>query len=225
VAGRTVPDLEEVAGEIQRMGRRALAVTADVRKQEDVEAMVARAMETFSKIDILVYNSGVIWVEKVADTSDEVWEQTLSVNLLGAARAIREVLNQGKMLERKQGRIIVVASESGKVGEIGLGAYTASKHGVLGLIRCLGMELGPEGITANAVCPGLVRTQMADHVVARLGEIYGVAPDELDAWSKEFDPQKRIAEPEDVADVVAFLASDASGSMTGQALNLATKIP
>jgi meso-butanediol dehydrogenase/(S,S)-butanediol dehydrogenase/diacetyl reductase len=162
----------------------------------------------------------------VAQTTDEIWEKTLDVNLVGAARTVREVLNQGRMLERKQGRIIFVASEAGKVGELGLGAYAASKHGMLGLIRCLGLELGPEGITANAVCPGLIHTEMAEIVVREVGKMYD-APEDNEArleWAKDFDPQKRVAVPEDAAAVVAYLASDDAGAMTGQALNMATKI-
>jgi len=153
VAARTLSALEEVCVEIRAEGPQAIAIEADVCKQADVEAMVGKVVETFGHVDILVYNSGVLWVAKVAVTSDEIWEKTLAVNLLGAARTVREVLNRGRMLERQQGRIIFISSEAGKVGELGLGAYSASKHGMLGLIRCLGLELGPEGITANAVCP------------------------------------------------------------------------
>lgn len=225
-AARTLPDLETVCEEIRAAGSRAVAIEADVCKQANVEAMVAKTLEAFGQVDILVYNSGVLWVSSVAETTDEIWEKTLDVNLVGAARTVREVLNQGRMLERKQGRIIFVASEAGKVGELGLGAYAASKHGMLGLIRCLGLELGPEGITANAVCPGLIHTEMAENVVREVGKMYG-APEDNAArleWAKDFDPQKRVAVPEDAAAVVAYLASDDAGAMTGQALNMATKI-
>lgn len=224
VASRDASALEEVAAEIQAMGSRSLAVQADMSKPDDIQAMVSKTVEAFDHVDIFVYNSGVLWIEEMAEATDEVWQKTLDVNLLGAARAIREVLKQGKMRQRKRGRIIAVSSEAGKVGEYGLGAYAASKHGLLGLIRCLGMELGPEGITANAVCPGLVRSRMSDYVVSELGKLYGIEPDGLEEWSKDFDPQKRIAVPEDVADIVAFLASDDARAMTGQALNMATKI-
>ena len=216
-AARTLPDLESVCEEIRAVGSQAVAIEADVCKQADVEAMVAKTLEAFGQVDILVYNSGVLWVASVAQTTDEIWEKTLDVNLVGAARTVREVLNQGRMLERKQGRIIFVASEAGKVGELGLGAYAASKHGMLGLIRCLGLELGPEGITANAVCPGLIHTEMAEIVVREVGKMYD-APEDNEArleWAKDFDPQKRIAVPEDAAAVVAYLASDDAGAMTG----------
>jgi len=226
LAARTIVALEEVCMEIRDVGRRALAIEADVCNQKDIETMVARTVEAFGHVDILVYNSGVLWVAPVAETSDEIWEKTLGVNLVGAARTVREVLGRGRMLERKQGRIIFVASEAGKVGELGLGAYAASKHGMLGLIRCLGLELGPEGITANAVCPGLIHTEMAENVIRDVGKMYD-APDNNAArleWAKDFDPQKRVAVPEDAAAVVAYLASDDAGAMTGQALNMATKI-
>lgn len=225
-AARTLPDLEAVCEEIRSTGSEALAIEADVCKQADVEAMVAGTIEAFGQIDILVYNSGVLWVASVAETTDEIWEKTLDVNLVGAARTVREVLNRGRMLERKQGRIIFISSEAGKIGELGLSAYSASKHGMLGLIRCLGLELGPEGITANAVCPGLIHTEMAENVVREVGKMYDAPEDAAERleWAKDFDPQKRIAVPEDAAAVVAYLASDDAGAMTGQALNMATKI-
>lgn len=224
LAARGTAALAEVAEEVRAMGRQALAIEADMSKAGDIEAMVAQTVEAFDHVDILVYNAGVLRIEEVADATDEVWEKTLSINLLGAVRTVREVLGRGKMRQRKSGRIIGISSESGKIGEYGLGAYAASKHGMLGMLRCLGLELGPEGITVNAVCPGLVRSEMSDYVVRGLGKFYGVGPDGLEEWSKDFDPQKRIALPEDVADIVAFLASDAARAMTGQALNMATKI-
>ena len=226
VAARTLTDLEAVCEDIRALGSRALAIETDVCKQADVEAMIARTVETFGHVDILVYNSGVLWVSKVAETSDEIWEKTIDVNLMGAVRSVREVLKSGKMLERKQGRIIFISSEAGKVGELGLGAYSASKHAMLGLIRCLGLELGPEGITANAVCPGLIHTEMAENVVREVGKMYDAPEDAAERleWARDFDPQKRVAVPEDAAAVVAYLASDDAGAMTGQALNLATKI-
>jgi len=225
LVGRTHPTLEEVAEKTQRIGRRALVVAADMGRCADIEAMVKQAVEAFGHVDILVYAAGIAVVETVTHTRDEVWEQILAVNLTGAYRSIREVLTRGKMLERKRGRIIVVASDSGKIGAAGMGAYTASKHGLLGLIRCLAFELGPEGITANAVCPGFVRTQMLEEMEAKFGEIYGIPSGDVEEWLKGWDPQKRISEPEDVADVVAFLASDAARAMTGQSVNVATMVP
>ena len=226
LASRDTPALEQVAEEIRGVGRRATVITADMSKRDDVADMVHQAVSELGPIDILVYNSGVLWVETMADATDEVWEQTLNVNMVGAARAVHHTLNAGQMMERKTGSIIFVSSEAGKVGELGLGAYAASKHGMLGLIRSLGLELGPIGIRANAVCPGLVESDMSMRVMSELGKMYGAPedPEERYEWAKDFDPQHRVAVPEDVADVVSFLASSDARAMTGQALNVATKI-
>jgi NAD(P)-dependent dehydrogenase (short-subunit alcohol dehydrogenase family) len=226
VASRDTNALESVAAEIDTRGRRSLVITADMSNRTDIEAMVQQTVSELGPIDVLVYNSGLLWVETMATATDDVWEQTLNVNLVGAARAVYHTLNEGQMKARKTGSIIFVSSEAGKVGELGLGAYAASKHGMLGLIRCLGLELGPIGIRSNAVCPGLVESDMSTRVMAELGKMYG-APEDADEryeWAKDFDPQHRVAVPEDVADVVSFLASNDARAMTGQALNIATKI-
>ncbi len=226
LASRDTTALEQVADEIRSSGCRAAEITADMSNRENIESMVQQAVSALGPIDVLVYNSGLLWVETMADATDEVWEQTLNVNLLGAARTVHHTLNLGQMITRKTGSIIFISSEAGKVGELGLGAYAASKHGMLGLIRSLGLELGPIGIRANAVCPGLVESDMSTRVMAELGKMYGAPedPDERYEWAKDFDPQHRIAVPEDVADVVSFLASDDARAVTGQALNVATKI-
>jgi NAD(P)-dependent dehydrogenase (short-subunit alcohol dehydrogenase family) len=127
------------------------------------------------------------------------------------------------MLERGSGRIIVIASDSAKKGEAGLAVYNASKHAVLGLVRGLAMEVGAMGIIVNAVCPGFVWTKMAQDAAPQLAEIYGIPPEGMDEFLKSLDPLKRIATPEEVADVVVFLAMTTGGGvMTGQGLCMAT---
>ena len=145
VASRNISALEEVASEIHGMCRRAHAVQTDIRILPQIEQMVQTTIANVGRIDILVYNSGMLRVERLTDSSDEIWEETLAVNLMGAVRVTREVLNRGEMLQRKRGRIVLIASEAGKVGTKGLAAYTASKHGLLGLMRCLSLETGTEG--------------------------------------------------------------------------------
>ncbi|MCJ8328376.1 MAG: SDR family oxidoreductase [Lentisphaeria bacterium] len=227
LASRSTDALETVAKEIEEIGRKALVITADMASDSDIQAMVKQTVSTLGSLDVLVYNAGILWIESMEDASIDVWQQTLNVNLIGASRAVHHALNDGGMLAQKSGSIIFVSSEVGKVGELGMGAYAASKHGMLGLMRCIGLELGPLGIRANAVCPGLIESDMSDRVLVELGKLYD-APEDKDEryeWAKDFDPQKRVAVPEDVADVVSFLASNDARAMTGQALNIATKIP
>jgi NAD(P)-dependent dehydrogenase (short-subunit alcohol dehydrogenase family) len=226
VAARAEPDIKSLAKEIERMGRRSLAVKVDVKKKADIENLVQITVDKFARVDILVYSSGVIYVERtLAESKDENFEEMMAVNVRGAYWSMREVLNRGRMLERGSGRIIVIASDSAKKGEAGLAVYDASKHAVLGLVRGLAMEVGVMGIIVNAVCPGFVWTKMAQDAAPQLAEIYGIRPDGMDEFLRSLDPLKRIATPEEVADVVVFLAmTPGGGAMTGQGLCMATTI-
>ncbi len=171
VAARNDPDIKSLAKELESMGRRSLAMQVDVKKKADIESLVQQTVDQFGRVDILVYSSGVLYVERtLAESKDENFEETMAVNVRGAYWAMREILNRGRMLERRSGRIIVIASDSAKRGEAGLAVYDASKHAVLGLVRAVAMEVGAMGITANAVCPGFVRTKMLQDAAAQLAE-------------------------------------------------------
>src|SRR5262245_3074015 len=131
VAARNEPDIKSLAKEIEGMGRRSLAVQVNVKKKTDIESLVQQTVEKFGRVDILVYSSGVVYVERtLAESKDENFEETMAVNVRGAYWAMREILNRGRMLERRSGRIIVIASDSAKRGEAGLAVYDASKHAV-----------------------------------------------------------------------------------------------
>jgi NAD(P)-dependent dehydrogenase (short-subunit alcohol dehydrogenase family) len=224
VAARNEPDIKSLAKEIEGMGRRSLAVQVDVKKKADIESLVQQTVDKFGRVDILVYSSGVVYVERtLAESKDENFEETMAVNVRGAYWAMREILNRGRMLKRRSGRIIVIASDSAKRGEAGLAVYDASKHAVLGLVRALAMEVGAMGITANAVCPGFVRTKMLQDAASQLAEVYGIPPEGVDEFLRSNDPLKRIATPEEVAEMVVFLAmTPGGGAITGQGLCMAT---
>jgi 3-hydroxybutyrate dehydrogenase len=226
VAARNEPDIKSLAKEIEGLGRRSLALQVDVKKKADIEGLVQQTVDKFGRLDILVYSSGVVYVEKtLAESKDENFDETMAVNVRGVYWAIREALNRGRMLERRSGRIIVIASDSAKRGEAGLAVYDSSKHAVLGLVRAVAMEVGGMGITANAVCPGFVRTKLMQDAAAQIAEAYGVPPDGIEEFLKSNDPLKRIAVPEEVADVVIFLAmTPGGGATTGQGLCMATSI-
>ena len=226
VAARTEPDIKSLAKEIEDMGRRSLAVKVDVKKKADIENLMQQTVDRFGKIDILVYSSGVLYLERtLAESKDENFEEMMAVDVRGPYWAMREILNRGRMLDHGSGRIIVIASDSAKRGEAGLAVYDASKHAVLGLVRGLAMEVGAMGIIVNAVCPGFVWTKMAQEVAPQFAEMYGIPPEEMDEFLRSIDPLKRIATPEEVADLVVFLAmTPGGGSMTGQGLCMATSI-
>ena len=121
VAARAEPDIKSLAEEIEGIGRRSLAVKVDVKKKADIENLVQMTVDRFGRVDILVYSSGVLYLERtLAESKDENFEETMAVNVRGAYWAMREVLNRGRMLERRSGRIIVIASDSAKKGEAGL---------------------------------------------------------------------------------------------------------
>lgn len=226
VAARSEDDIRLLARDIEKLGRKALAVKADVSVKADIENAVQQTMQRFGKIDILVYSSAVISIEKLADSTDENFDRTMMVNVKGAYLTIKEVLNKGGMLHSKSGRIILIGSDNSKIGGLGMGIYTASKHALLGLVRCVALEVGPLGITVNAVCPGFVWTKMAQDIAPDVGRLYGVTDVAgLKDWIKEFDPLKRIAQPEEVADVVTFLATNpGAGALTGQGIMMASAV-
>lgn len=224
VAARTESDLKPLAQSIESIGRQSLAVRVDVKKKSDIEALFRATLDRFGKIDILVYSSGVGFPERtLAESTDEHFEETVAVNLRGAYWAMRGVLTIGRMFERRSGRIILIGSDSSKRGDAGLAVYTATKHAILGLARCLAWEVGPVGITVNVVCPGFVWTKMAQDMAPEFAKYYDIKQENVEEFLKGFDPLKRISTPEEIADMVVFLGTTAGGgAVTGQGWNIAT---
>jgi NAD(P)-dependent dehydrogenase (short-subunit alcohol dehydrogenase family) len=215
--------LESVAEEIRRGGRRALVALLDVRSAPQVDRAVAQAVEAFGRIDILVNNAaappGADRVP-VVKLSEEAWDTVLDINLKGSflcARAVATVM----LRQRIRGRIINIASDKGKVGSVNLAAYCASKFGLIGFTQALAMELAPAGITVNAICPGGLNTERLDYLGRRADGGYDEAQRaEKIARLAAAVPLGRLATPADVAEVAAFLASDAAEFITGQAINV-----
>ncbi len=198
---------KKTAAAVAKLGRQALAVKVDVRKAEEVAAMVDQAIKKFGKIDILVNNAGASSREQpFMEMTEEDWAFDIGVNLLGQIRVARAVLPH--MLARKYGRII---NTSGGQGVPGISIYGAAKGGVVQFTRALAKEVGGQGIYVNAVGPGLARTGLTTH-----------APKEMIAGETNASILKRLCTPEDLAPVVAFLASDKCSYMMGQLVNLAT---
>ncbi len=216
--------LEAVAAEVRARGRRALTALVDVRSAAQIDAAVERALGTFGRIDVLVNNAaappGPDRVP-VVELPESAWETVLEVNLEGSYLCAKAVAATMLRLGIR-GRIINMASNCGKVGYPRLAAYCASKFGLIGLTQALAMELAPAGITVNAICPGAADTDRLDYLGRRPDGSFDPALREVEVKRRaESIPLGRVATPEDVAEVTAFLASDAAEYVTGQAINVA----
>jgi meso-butanediol dehydrogenase/(S,S)-butanediol dehydrogenase/diacetyl reductase len=206
-----------VAAELQDRGHKARAVTMDVTDAQDRERAVAAA-RVLGGLDILV-NAAAIFVPQLPDEVDpESWRRVFAVNAEGLFFCCQAALPI--MREQRYGRIINFSSTGAKVGTPALISYNASKSAVLAITRGLAAQYGPEGITVNTVLPGIIATAMWDTINQDVGPLVGFAPGEMMADRARRIPLGRPGVPEDVASVVAFLASDDARYVTGQALNV-----
>jgi NAD(P)-dependent dehydrogenase (short-subunit alcohol dehydrogenase family) len=218
VVARTAADVEAVAAEARRLGAKAAAVVADVARPEAVREMFRAARATLGPIDILVCGAGVAPSAPLVKTSEEQWRAAVETNLSGCFYCLREAL--GAMAERGWGRAVAVASIAGKTGQPYIAAYSASKHGVLGLVKCAALEVAARQVTVNAVCPGYVDTPMTDASIARIAEKTGHSPVDLRKRLEELSPQKRLFASEEVSALVLFLCGDEARGINGQAVSL-----
>jgi NAD(P)-dependent dehydrogenase (short-subunit alcohol dehydrogenase family) len=215
--------LEAVAADVRQAGRRAVTALVDVRSAGSIVDAVEAALRTFGRIDILVNNAaappGADRVPMV-ELPEEAWDTVLDVNLKGSYLCAKAVA--GSMLARGiRGRIVNMSSNCGKLGYAGLAAYCASKFGLIGLTQSLALELAPAGITVNAICPGPADTDRLDFLGRRPdGGFDPALRAAAIARRAETIPLGRVATPDDVAEVAAFLASDAAAYLTGQAINV-----
>lgn len=216
-------DEENLAITLAKFGSENLAVDGskcDVRSLPDIKRLVAAAVDRYGPIDVLVNNAGRSGGGVTADIDDETWLDVMETNLNSVFRVTREALTTGGMLTRSSGRIISIASTGGKQGVV-LGApYSASKHGVIGLTKALGLELAKTGITVNAVCPGYVETPMAGQIRAGYASIWGISEAEVLERFNAKIPLGRYTTPEEVASLVCYLTSDCAAAITAQALNV-----
>jgi NAD(P)-dependent dehydrogenase (short-subunit alcohol dehydrogenase family) len=216
--------LDAVAAEVRAAGRRVVTRLLDVRDEAAVEAAVQAGRAALSRIDILVNNAaappGADRVP-VAELPLLAWEEVLAVNLTGAFLCARAVA-AAMLADGVRGRIVNMASNAGKVGVARLAAYCASKFGVIGFTQALALELAPAGITVNAICPGSADTDRLDYLGRRPDGSFDEALRQAALAQRAAGiPLHRVATPEDVAELTAFLCSDAAGYVTGQAINLA----
>ncbi|HSU79326.1 MAG TPA: 3-oxoacyl-[acyl-carrier-protein] reductase [Candidatus Angelobacter sp.] len=197
----------EVVEELKALGVQSFAVQCNVSQAEDVQDMVKRVVETFGSVDILVNNAGITRDNLIMRMKEDDWDAVISTNLKGVFNTTKAATRP--MMKQRQGKIINVASVVGIMGNAGQANYVAAKAGVIGLTKSTARELAPRNVTVNAVAPGFITTDMTSELPAEVKE----------AMLKEI-PLARFGQAEDVAQVVAFLASDASAYMTGQVLRV-----
>ena len=220
VAARTLAQVESVAQEIgNQFPVKVLPASCDVSDVRSVEQMFARVSEFFGRgADILVNNAGIAESAPITKTDDELWQRHLAINLSGSFYCTRAALPA--MIENGWGRIINIASIAGKVGAPYIAAYSASKHGLLGLTRSTALEVAAKGITANAICPGYVDTEMTTRGVENITRKTGRSADEAMAAIRKMSPQDRLVTAEEVAALALLLASEEGGAINGQAINI-----
>ena len=220
LCARTPDDVALTVKQLTEEGLDVDGTTCDVRSTEDVRALVAAAVARFGPVDVLVNNAGRSGGGATAQIADELWDDVIETNLNAVFRMTREVLTSGGMLAAGRGRVITIASTGGKQGVVFGAPYSASKHGVVGLTKALGLELAKTGITVNAVCPGYVETPMAQRVRQGYADFWETTEDAVLEKFQAKIPLGRYATPEEVAGMVGYLASDTAASITAQALNV-----
>ncbi len=198
---------EEVVNEVKKYGVDAMAVKCDVSQYEDVEKAIDEIVKKFGNIDVVVNNAGITKDNLILKMSESDWDEVIDVNLKGTFNVIKFASKY--MIKKRKGKIINITSVVGMIGNAGQANYAASKAGVIGLTKSAAKELASRGITVNAVAPGFIETDMTN-----------VLKEEIKENMLKSIPLKRAGKPEDVAELVAFLASDASDYITGQVINV-----
>lgn len=218
LVGRDIERLEAAKRDIQLAKGRAATFVCDLADPAAIAALPKRVRVEFGDVSILVNNAGVAESAPFQKTTRELWDKTLAIDLTAVFLLTQAFLPA--MLATGYGRIIQVASTAGHVGYPYVAAYCAAKHGVLGLTRSLALEVAAKGITVNAICPSFVDTPMTEKSVANIVAKTGRSEEDAKASLAALNPQRRLVTPEEIADLVVYLASDSARGINGQALNV-----
>jgi len=213
LTARSVDDLEATAAECQG---ETLVLPGNITDPAFVDQLYADIEAAWGPVSVLVANAGAGVSASVVRTTDEEWQRMLDLNLTAPFRCLRRALPA--MVERGHGRVVVIASVAAKIGEPYISAYTASKHGVLGLVRSAAAEVATKGVTVNAVCPGYVDTPMTDATVRGIVEKTGRTEQEARSALEAKQPIGRLITPDEVADTVLLCVTN--GAITGQGINV-----
>ena len=207
LCSRSADAVGQIAGALQEKGYTVLSMAADISQKADVDTLIEKTISQFSHIDILVNNAGITRDTLLMRLKDEDWDTVLQTNLTGTMYCTRAVLRP--MIRQRSGRIINISSVVGLTGNAGQANYAAAKAGIIGLTKATAKEVGARGITVNAIAPGFITTDMT----AQISE-------QNQQQLLELIPLREFGHPEDVADAVCFLASDAARYITGQTLQV-----
>ena len=218
VAELDLANAERTAAEVRDLGRRTLAVPTDVTSRGDLGAMVEQTRVEFGRIDILVNNAGIYRAATTLEVTEEHWDVAMNINAKAVFFASQAVLPT--MIAQKSGVIVSLASMAGKIGSRANLPYNASKAAVISMTKSLALAHAADGIRANCVCPGFVETDMWASLTQELGPLFKQSSEEFARRSLRQIPLGRMERPEDVANVIGFLASSRSAYMTGQALSV-----
>jgi meso-butanediol dehydrogenase/(S,S)-butanediol dehydrogenase/diacetyl reductase len=219
ICSRSEGQLQQTANELKDRGAKVVSRVADVSVQDSVRAMVQYALEEMGPIDILVNNAGVgSKTRPFLEYSLEDFDQIVKVNLYGVFHVTQAVLPG--MIARKRGKVINIASTAGKWGSRNQSAYNISKHGVVGLTRCVALEMAPYNINVNAICPWIVETDIIQYGIEQRSKTMGISKKDVVEMLKKNSPLGRFLKPEEIANLALFLASDDSDTMTAQSLSM-----
>ncbi|SVB02471.1 uncharacterized protein METZ01_LOCUS155325 [marine metagenome] len=206
------------AADASALGAQTIALACDVRSRAEQAAAIVAVVEQWGRIDVLVACAGVYVGGPLPDIPPERWDDLVAVNLTGVL--VSNSLVSPIMIEQGRGAIVNISSMAGKTSWPNSAEYSATKSGVVGVTRSAAMELGPHGITVNAVCPGNTLTAMVQRVATEIGATLDMTGDQWLAMRAEDTALKRLAEPEEIAGVIAFLASDDARYITGQSIEV-----
>lgn len=207
--------LEQTAREMEGLGVRVLPLVVNMASSKEINEAMDEVEAKFEKIDILANCAGISTSRLVLDVEEEEWDRVFNINLKSIYLMCRRTAKNMIKNKVKNGKIVSISSQASKIGELGNGAYCASKAGVNLLTQVLGLELAEYGITVNAVCPGYVNTEMMQLVFEKRGPIEGMTPKQYEELLTSFVPMKRMAEPEEIAEFMLFLSSEKANYITG----------
>jgi NAD(P)-dependent dehydrogenase (short-subunit alcohol dehydrogenase family) len=218
IAARDAARLATVAERITQDGGQVRAIAGDVADRAQVQNLGAEISRHWGAVDILINNAGIARAVSFLDMADAEWEQIVAVNLTGAYHCCKEFLPA--MIQAKWGRIINIASTTAKVGYSHVTAYTASKHGLLGLTRALALEVARSGVTVNAICPGYVDDERTRDNARSMAQKTGKSEQAIVDLFAASAPQRRLIAPSEVAELALLIASPQMSGMTGQAVSV-----